>query len=98
MARESAARRRAAPSKGHLMAERAERLLRVRDWDRLYENNRSREMKRTNWFPMPNDLSADSYVELLAHPQGAAHLGVWTAVLMVASRTKPRGCLTREDG
>ena len=80
------------------MAETAASLLRVRDWDRLYENNRSREMKRTNWFPMTNDLSADSFVELLAHPDGAAHLGVWTAVLMVASRTKPRGCLMREDG
>jgi hypothetical protein len=80
------------------MNESAVRLLRVRDWDRLYENNRSRGMKNTHWFPMPNDLSADSYVELLAHPEGTAHLGVWTAVLMVASRTKPRGTLVREDG
>lgn len=80
------------------MVETTATLLRVHDWERLYENNRSREMKRTNWFPMPNDLSADSYVELLAHSAGAAHLGVWTAVLMVASRAKPRGCLTREDG
>ena len=73
-------------------------MLRVRDWDGLYENNRSRGMKSTHWFPMPNDLSADSYVELLAHPEGTAHLGVWAGVLMVASRAKPRGCLVREDG
>jgi hypothetical protein len=55
-------------------------------------------MKNTQWFPMPNDLSADGYVELLAHPDGTAHLGVWTGVLMVASRAKPRGALVREDG
>ena len=73
-------------------------MLRVRDWDRLYENNRSRGMINTHWFPMPNDLSADSYVELLAHPDGPAHLGVWTSVLMVASRARPRGSLAREDG
>lgn len=73
-------------------------VLRVRDWDRLYENNRSRGMINTHWFPMPNDLSADSYVELLADPNGPAHLGVWTSVLMVASRAKPRGYLAREDG
>ncbi len=74
-------------------------MLRVRDWDRLYENNRSRDMKRTSWFPAPNDLSADGYVELVAHEEGAAHFGVWNAVLMVASKAKPhRGLLVKEDG
>jgi hypothetical protein len=81
------------------MTDSAPPLLRVRDWDRLYENNRSREMKRTGWFPAPNDLSADGYVELVSHEDGAAHLGAWTALLMVASRAKPRrGLLIREDG
>jgi hypothetical protein len=74
-------------------------VLRVRDWDRLYENNRSRDLKRTDWFPAPNDLSADGYVDLVTHPDGAAHLGVWHAVLMVASRAKHRrGVLVKEDG
>lgn len=80
------------------MIESAARLLRVRDWDRLYENNRSRDMKRTNWFPAPNDLSADSYVELVSRDEGAAHFGAWMALLMVASRAKPRGSLAWEDG
>jgi len=81
------------------MSQPATPLLRVRDWDRLYENNRSREMKRTGWFPVPNDLSADGYVELVSHENGAAHLGAWTALLMVASKAKPRrGFLVREDG
>jgi hypothetical protein len=74
-------------------------MMRVRDWEQLYENNRSREMKRTNWFPAPNDLSADSYVELVEHPDGCGHLGVWHAILMVASKARPRrGLLIREDG
>lgn len=74
-------------------------MMRVRDWDRLYENNRSREMKRTNWFPAPNDLSSDRYVGLVSHEHGAAHLGVWVAVLMVASRAVPlRGLLAKDDG
>jgi len=55
-------------------------------------------MINTHWFPMPNDLSADSCVELMADPEGTAHLGVWTGLLMVASRAKPRGSLVREDG
>ncbi len=80
------------------MKEPSQPIMRVRDWSDRYENNRSREMKDTRWFPMPNDLSADSYVELLAHPDGPAHLGVWTGVLMLASRAKPRGSLVRADG
>jgi hypothetical protein len=80
------------------MKEQRQPIIRVRDWSLRYENNRSREMKDTRWFPMPNDLSADSYVELLAHPDGPAHLGVWTGLLMVASRAKPRGSLVRDDG
>jgi hypothetical protein len=79
------------------MNESAVPLLRVRDWDGQYENNRSRELARTSWFPAPNDLSADSYAELVSHAEGAAHLGVWTGLLMVASRAKPRGQLVRED-
>jgi hypothetical protein len=73
-------------------------LLRVRDWDRLYENNRSREIDRTSWFPAPNDLAAGSYVEVVTHAEGAAHFGAWNALLMVASRAKPRGTLVRDDG
>src|SRR5689334_19120502 len=56
-------------------------------------------MKRTGWFPAPNDLSAYGYVELVSHENGAAHLGALTALLMVASRAMPRrGLLIREDG
>jgi hypothetical protein len=80
------------------MADRVPRLLRVRNWSELFENNRSRELTRTNWFPVPNDLSAGGYLELVSHADGAAHLGVWLGLLMVASRAKPRGLLVREDG
>ncbi len=72
--------------------------MRVRDWDQLYENNRSRELGRTAWFPAPNDLGADWYAELVSDENGAAHLGVWYALLMVASRATPRGVLVRGDG
>jgi len=80
------------------MAESKARLLRVRAWDQLYENNRSRELGTTTWFPIPNDLSAYGYVELIAHSEGPAHFGVWNSLLMVASKAKPRGLLIREDG
>ena len=56
-------------------------------------------MKRTSWFPAPNDLSSDRCVGLVNHEHGAAHLGIWIAVLMVASRAMPqRGLLAKDDG
>jgi hypothetical protein len=56
-------------------------------------------MKRTSWFPAPNDLSSDRYVGLVNHEHGAAHLGIWIAVLMVASKAMPqRGLLAKDDG
>jgi hypothetical protein len=79
------------------MSESTAPLFRIRNWDQRHENNRSREMKRTDWFPALNDLSADSYVELVSHPEGSAHLGVLHALLMVASRARPRGFLVRDD-
>src|SRR5271156_2311897 len=75
-----------------------DRLLRVRHWQARHENNRSRELKRTDWFPFSNELSADSCVELVTHEDGASHLGVWAAILMVASKANPRGVLVRDDG
>jgi len=48
--------------------------------------------------PAPNDVGADGYAQVVAHVDGAAHFGVWNALLMVASKARPRGLLVREDG
>lgn len=73
-------------------------VLAVRDWNERHENHKSRTMLDTRWFPMLNDLSADEYVELVDHPQGSAHFGFFSSLLMVASRAKPRGTLVTHDG
>ena len=73
------------------------RLLRVRNWNTHYEINRTRSLKSMLWFPVPNRLDNDGYIELVSHPNGAAHLGAWLSNLQVASRCKPRGTLVRDD-
>jgi hypothetical protein len=50
-------------------------ILTVRDWNERHENSKSRAMLDTRWFPMPNDLSADEYVELVDHPGRDASRG-----------------------
>lgn len=64
---------------------------RIRDWNEHFENNRSREIKRMDWVPMPNKMDGSGYAELLDHPNGAAHFGAWVAIVEIASRRPVRG-------
>jgi hypothetical protein len=68
------------------------------DWDKHYENNRTREMKHMAWVPMPNRQDNDGYTELLDHANGASHFGAWCALVEVASRCVTRGTLLRDSG
>jgi hypothetical protein len=72
------------------------RALRITNWDRLYENNRTRQLKRLDWVPVPNRMDGDGYTEFVDHPNGAAHYGAWLAILQIASRCDPRGTLMRD--
>jgi hypothetical protein len=73
-------------------------IYRVRDWSTSYENNRTRDLKRLDWVPIPNRMDGDGYTELLDHPAGASHLGAWLATVQIASRCDPRGTLLRDGG
>lgn len=67
--------------------------LRIRDWDRLFENSTSRKLKRLDWVAIPNKTDGAGYMELVDHPDGAAHLGAWYAIVEAASKQKVRGNL-----
>lgn len=71
-------------------------LWRIRNWDKLFENNRTRELKHLTWVPLPNKHDGDGYTELMDHPNGAAHFGAWVAIVQVASKCDPRGTLMRD--
>ena len=71
---------------------------RVRDWDRYFENNRTREYKQLAWLPVPNKHDGDGYTELLDHPNGTAHYGAWMLIAQVASKCEMRGTLLRDGG
>lgn len=73
-------------------------VLRVRGWDRHYENNRTRGMKVMQWVPIPNRLDSEGYTEIMEQRNGAAIFGVWIALLEVASTCSPRGWLVRRTG
>jgi hypothetical protein len=75
-----------------------EGVLRIAGWDTHFENNRTRDMKQMSWVPFPNKHDGDGYTELVDHPDGAAHLGAWVAIVQVASKCEPRGTLLRSCG
>ncbi len=70
--------------------------LRIRNWRENFENNRTRELKRMDWVPISNKMDTRSYIRLVTHPNGPAHLGAWLALVEIASRCDPRGTLPWE--
>lgn len=71
-------------------------IYRIRDWNKHYENNRTRELKRMEWVPVPNRMDGLGYNTLVDHPNGASHLGAWLAIVEIASRRDVRGTLPQE--
>jgi hypothetical protein len=69
---------------------------RIAGWKKHFENNRTRELKKMEWVPLPNRMDDAGYVELLDHRDGAAHFGAWVALVEIASRCRERGSLTRD--
>ena len=68
-------------------------ILRIRDWNKHFENATSRKLKRLDWVSIPNKTDGDGYMRLVDHPEGAAHLGAWYAIVECASKQKFRGNL-----
>ena len=60
------------------------KMYRIRDWYQLFENNCTREVKRMDWVPVPNRMDGAGYTALVDHPNGAAHLGAWLAMIEAA--------------
>lgn len=71
---------------------------RIVDWNTRYENNRSRDIQNTRWFPCPNDFDGDGYLTMTSGPDGPLAYCGWIVLLAVASRSNPRGSLIQTTG
>ncbi len=70
----------------------------IKDWDDIYENNRSKEIKNPSWVPIPNKLYGDGYSLIMEHKDGASIYGAWIALVCIAQRCGVRGTLMRSNG
>jgi hypothetical protein len=69
---------------------------RIRNWAERFENAETRKYKNLQWVPVPNRLDGDGITDLLTHPDGLLHFGVWVALLEIASKDSfKRGDLSR---
>ncbi len=71
----------------------------IKDWNKHFENHKSREHDICNWVAMPNKQDGLGPRRLLSAPNGVAFFGVWCLTLQRCSKQrKPRlGWLT-ENG
>ena len=71
---------------------------RITGWDDYFENSASRKLKRLDWVAVPNKMDGSGYTALVDHPNGAAHLGAWYAIVEICSRQRIRGNIPNVGG
>lgn len=74
------------------------KLYKIRDWDKYFENNRSRELKCVNWVVVPNKHDGENYSLLMRHQKAAEIFSAWVLMLQIASKCIPRGVLIKGNG
>jgi hypothetical protein len=57
----------------------------IRNWNEIYEDHKSRKLKKLPWYPEPSSDDTYSYAELLHLPNGPAVYGVWSLLKKVAA-------------
>ncbi len=72
-------------------------IYKIRDWDKYFENNRTRELKNLQWVPMPNKHDGDGFTEVMEQERGVEVYGAWALILQIASKCNPRGTLVRDN-
>ena len=74
------------------------KLYKIRDWSKLFENNRSRTVERLAWVAIPNRHDGENYSALITSKDGAELFAAWCLIVQVASKCSPRGTLLKGDG
>jgi hypothetical protein len=76
----------------------SEPIYKVRDWQKHFENNRSRTVENLRWVCVPNKHDGEGYATVMEQENAAELFAAWVLILQVASKCQERGTLMREDG
>jgi len=72
--------------------------IRIKHWEKLYENSRSRRIERLTWVPIPNKHDGLGLARIMNEKDGFEIFACWILLLQVASKCKPRGSLIDDEG
>jgi len=64
---------------------------RIKNWNEIYENNRTRALKNMMWLPLPIKLNGYGYTLIMEEKEGLALFGGFVVLLEIASQCTPRG-------
>jgi hypothetical protein len=71
----------------------------IKDWDRHFENAKSRTIDSCSFVCIPNKQHGLGFTRIMAEADGAAIFGIWCLLLEIASRQKrPRNGWLTDDG
>lgn len=73
-------------------------MYRIKDWDGVFENHKTRILKTMERIQIPADLASNGYTLIMENPDGPAIYGCFIAVCILASKCTPRGELRSKDG
>ena len=74
------------------------KLYAIRNWNEIYENNRSRQIESLSWVPFPNKHDGENFSLIMRHKDGAIIFAAFILLVELASKCKPRGVLIRGNG
>lgn len=73
-------------------------MLRIRNWDKHFETNETRKLKRLLWVKIPNQQDSLAYRLIASMPDGPAIFAAWVLIVQVASKQEKRGNLPLSPG
>lgn len=70
----------------------------IKDWNKVFENYRSREIDELNYVSWPVRRNSDAFMFLLSEPGGLEAFGIFAILVQIAARCSPRGTLADDKG
>lgn len=75
-----------------------EQLFAVKEWKNRFENNRTKELKKMAWVPIPNSFDGEGYTDIMDRKDGPEIYCAWILIVHIASKSDQRGILIRSNG
>lgn len=75
-----------------------DQLFAIKGWETNFENNRTKELKKMSWVPIPNSFDGEGYTEIMDHENGPEIYCAWILLVHIASKSDQRGVLIRSNG